>query len=660
MHKPGIHDLRWLLGSLALVMALHLAHLAVWISLFMIAFGVWRYQIAKNGWQLPRLAILLPLTLLAGLGIMLTYKGLFGRDASVALLAIMLSLKLMETRQLRDYVLLVFAGYFLTITAFLFSQSILVGAFILLPVLGLTATLISVSHPNGVLGWRFPAKLAGSLLLQAVPVMLILFFLFPRIPGPLWGVPEDSYKSMSGLSDSMQPGNISQLSLSAATAFHVQFQGAVPGNQQLYWRGPVLWHYDGRSWTMRSQAMRSQAIRSQNGQLAPESLQSEDETTDYTVTLEPHNRQWLLMLDIPVSQPADTQMSSDRQVLSREPVRTRIRYQGSSHLHYRLAQTLDARDRELALQLNDDENPRSFALAQRWSRETKSAQEIVNRALTMFRQQPFVYTLAPPRLGNNPMDDFLFNTRRGFCEHYASSFVFLMRAAGVPARVVTGYQGGELNPVGNYLIVRQSDAHAWAEVWLQDRGWVRVDPTAAVSPQRVESGINAALPDSAELPMLARRDYPLLRKLYLNWDAVNNGWNQYVLGYNQQRQLDLLARLMGGKVSWQDMVIAMMAALALAGLVIAYFVLRGTRLQQDPLQLLYARFQRKLARTGLQRLPQEGPQDFGRRAMLHLPSRAGQVDAVMQAYIAARYGAQHGTASHSRSVAEFKRLVTAF
>lgn len=665
MHKPGIHDVRWLLGSLALVMALHVAHLALWISLFIVSFGVWRYLIEKQGWQLPRLVILLPLTLLAGLGIMLTYKGLFGRDASVSLLAIMLSLKLMETRKPRDYILLVFAGYFLTITAFLFSQSMLVGAFILLPVLGLTATLISVSHPNGVLGWRFVARLASSLVLQAVPVMLILFFLFPRIPGPLWGVPEDSYNSMSGLSDSMQPGNISQLSLSYATAFRVQFNGAIPGNNQLYWRGPVLWHYDGRSWTMRSQHFSSQPAPTQpsagrNAQITRESLAAEGEATEYTVTLEPHNRNWLLMLDIPDSLPADTQMSSDRQVLSRDPIRTRIRYQGRSHLRYRLSEELDARDRELALQLNDDENPRSFALANSWSGSGKTPQDIVNSALAMFRNQPFVYTLAPPRLGANPMDDFLFNTRRGFCEHYASSFVFLMRAAGVPARVVTGYQGGELNPVGNYLIVRQSDAHAWAEVWIAARGWVRVDPTAAVAPERIESGINAALPYSAELPMLSRRDYPLLRKLYLNWDAVNNSWNQHVLGYNQQRQLDLLARLMGGKVSWQDMVIAMMAGVGLVGLVIAYFVLRGTRLKQDPLQVAYTKFQRKLARAGIKRLPQEGPQDFSRRAMLHLPARADQIAGVMQAYILARYSASSGSRTYQHAVAEFKRLVNKF
>ncbi|HSH72402.1 MAG TPA: DUF3488 and transglutaminase-like domain-containing protein [Methylophilaceae bacterium] len=645
--KPGMPDLRWLLVSLAAVMALHVSHLAIWVSLFIAAFGVWRYLIEKNGWQLPKLVILMPLTLLAGLGIMLTYKGLFGRDASVALLAIMLSLKLMETKKPRDYILLVFAGYFLTITAFLFNQSLLVGAFILLPVFGLTSTLIGVSHPNGDLGWRFQAKLAGSLLAQGIPVMLALFFLFPRVPGPLWGVPQDAYKSMTGLSDSMQPGNISQLSLSSAIAFRVQFKDEMPKNNQLYWRGPVLWHYDGRSWTMRSQ----------NQRVVKEALQVQGSATNYTVTLEPHNRNWLLMLDMPESSPADTLMSSDLQVLSRDPVRTRIRYVGSSFLNYSLAAELNPRDRELALQLNDDENPRTFSLAKQWVDTKKTPEQIVQTALTMYREQPFAYTLRPPLLSRlSPVDDFLFNTRRGFCEHYASSFVFLMRAAGVPARVVTGYQGGEVNLIGNYLIVRQNDAHAWAEVWLQGRGWVRIDPTAAVSPERVESGIEAALPENDVLPMMSRRDFPLLRKLYLNWDAVNNGWNQYVLGYNQQRQMDLLSRLAGTQISWQDLVVAMMVSVGSIGLILSYFLLRGTRIKIDPLQRLYAEFLRKLEKAGLKRYKHEGPVDFCQRATKRLPAKASEIKQLTETYTRLRYGKQ----LNPTTLESFKQLVNAF
>jgi transglutaminase-like putative cysteine protease len=645
-NKPGIIDLRWLLLSLALVMALHVSHFAIWVSAFIAAFGAWRYLIEKNSWHLPRLLLLIPITMLAALGVLVTYHGLFGRDASVALLAVMLSLKLMETRAQRDYVLLVFAGFFLTITAFLFNQSMLVGAYLLLPIVCLTATLVGVSHPNGNLGWRFQTKLAGSLLAQAIPVMLALFFLFPRVPGPLWGVPQDAYKGMSGLSDSMEPGNISQLSQSGAIAFRAEFKGKVPPSSLLYWRGPVLWHYDGRSWRMSSP----------NLNIPTESLRAQGAPTLYSVTLEPHNRTWLLMLDMPTSLPANAQLSRDLQVLSRQPVRTRIRYEGASNFSYKLAENLSDRERELALQLPDRGNPRSMALAKEWASAGKSPENIVQTALNMFREQTFVYTLSPPLLQQNAIDDFLFNTKRGFCEHYASSFVYLMRAAGVPARVVTGYQGGEVNPVGNYLIVRQSDAHAWAEVWFKGRGWVRVDPTAAVAPQRIESGISSALPESDALPMLARRDFSLMRKLYLNWDALNNGWNQWVLGYDQKRLMELLQRLTGSELSWQDLAVALIACVGAVVLVISYFLLRSKRLWVDPVQRLYAEFLRKLERAGLKRYSHEGPLDFSKRACRRLPAKASAIQQITQSYTDLRYRSIY----NPQALETFKHLVKAF
>ncbi len=644
MNKPNIIDLRWLLGSLALVMALHVSHLAIWASVFIAALGVWRYLIERNGWQLPRLLILLPITVVAGLGVALTYRGIFGRDASVALLAVMMSLKLMEAHTRRDYILLIFTGFFLTITAFLFNQSLVVGAFILLPVVCLTATLVGVSHPNGDLDWRFQAKLAGSLLAQATPVMLVLFFLFPRIPGPLWGVPKDAYSAMTGLSDSMHPGNISDLTLSGAIAFRVQFRDKIPPLNQLYWRGPVLWHYVDGSWLMNSQEPNT----------SRETLQVQGEPILYSVTLEPHNRKWLLMLDIPSTSPPGTNISHDLQVLSREPIRIRMRYEGQSNLNYTLAENISDKDRGLALQIPDDENPRSIELAKAWSKQSPEA--IVQSALTMFRQEPFVYTLSPPILGLNPIDDFLFNTKRGFCEHYASSFVYLMRAAGIPARIVTGYQGGDVNPVGNYLIVRQSDAHAWAEVWLQGRGWVRIDPTAAVAPSRIESGISTALPEVDMLPLMSRADFPLLRKIYLNWDALNNGWNQYVLGYNQERQMNFLSRLIGSQVSWQDLAIAMMACAGAVVFAFSYFLLRGKRIRIDPLQRLYTEFLRKLEGAGLKRYGHEGPLDFSKRAIKRLPTKANEIAEITDLYADLRYRSN----TSALAFANFRRIVKAF
>ena len=628
MHQQ---HLQWLLLSLAWVLALHASHLPIWVSVTVILLATWRYQIETNDWKLPKLIIMVPATMLAGLGIIFTFKSLFGRDASVALLVVMLGLKLMETKTMRDYVLIIVLSYFLVANTFLFSQSIATFAFTLPPLICITATLISISHRHSQLSWQFVFKLASSMLLQAVPVMLILFVLFPRIPGPLWGIPEDSYSGMTGLSDSLDFGNISNLTKNSAIAFRVEFKDKIPANNQLYWRGPVLWHQDGSHWLMSSQQIG----------LPKEELATSGDAIPYTITLEPHNRKWLLMLDMPSVLPASTELSPtithDYQVLTNQNVHSRIRYSGVSHTHYQLGTTLSAREREMALQLNALENPKTKALAESWVNSKLSPTQKIQSALKMYRDEPFIYTLSPPRLGFNSMDEFLFNSRKGFCEHYATSFVYLMRAAGVPARIVTGYQGGELNPSGHYLIVRQSDAHAWAEVWLEGQGWVRVDPTAAVSPSRVDDGIASALPDANELPILARHDYPLLRKLYLHWDSVNNGWNQWVLGYNEQKQFELLSKLFGNDYSLQNLLFWLIGSITLVMLIITYFLLKTTRVYLAPAQRLYKTFLAKMKCVDLIPLAAEGAQDFSARAALQLPVQAALIKEIGEIYNSLRY-----------------------
>jgi protein-glutamine gamma-glutamyltransferase len=625
--NPNIVDLRWLLLGLALVMGLHIHHFALWVSAAIITLAVWRYLIEHFRWHMPRILILMPLTIFAGLGILLTYRGLFGRDASVELLALMLMLKLMEAKTKRDFIVLIFGAYFLTITTFLFTQSMAYGAAMLLSTFALTATLVGISHPNGDLNWRFQAKVAGSLMAQAAPIMLALFLLFPRIPGPLWGIPQDANLGMSGLSDSMEPGNISDLSLSGEIAFRVEFEGTPPPSSKLYWRGPVLWHFDGRSWTMASPTLN----------LTNESLVTRGAPTNYTITMEPSNRRNLLLLDMPVELPPESSLTRDFQALSKQPIRKRMLYRASSHLDYTLGTDVVDRVLELNLQIPDIDNPKTKAIAQAWIDQGKSPEEIIEAALSMFREQDFIYTLRPPLLGQEPIDDFLFNTKRGFCEHYSGSFVYLMRAAGLPARVVIGYQGGELNPVGNYLIVRQSDAHAWAEVWLKDKGWVRIDPTGAVSPSRIESGIEIAIPNENPLPLLARNSYPLLKQLYLNLDAIDNAWNHWVLEYNQKRQMELLSRLAGTKISWEDLAITMMVVVGAVALILTYFILRENPANRDPLQRIYLKFLRKIKKAGLVRAPYEGPVAFSERAMKQLPNKASEIKLITEIYTQLRY-----------------------
>jgi transglutaminase-like putative cysteine protease len=625
--EPDIFDLRWLLLGLCLVMALHLHHLAGWVALSITVLIVWRYLLAHYRRPMPRIFILMPLTVFAGLGILLTYRGLFGRDASVELLALMLTLKLMEARTRRDFLLLVFGGYFLTVTTFLFTQSMAYGAAMLLATFTLTATLVGISHPKGRLPWHFQAKTAAILLAQGAPIMLALFLLFPRVPGPLWGIPQDANRGMSGLSDTMEPGEISELTLSGDIAFRVQFEGKPPPPSELYWRGPVLWHYDGRSWTMANSKL----------ELPAESLQVHGSPTHYSITMEPSNRNSMLLLDMPTQLPENSTASADLQILAKSPIRQRIRYQATSHLDYTLAADAHPRTLAINLQLPDFTNPKSRALAQSWVDAGKNPEAIVQSALDMFREQEFIYTLRPPRLGKNPVDDFLFNTRRGFCEHYAGTFVYLMRAAGIPARVVTGYQGGELNPVGEYLIVRQSDAHAWAEVWLEGKGWLRVDPTGAVSPSRIEYGIETAIPEENLLPLLARNNNPRLKRIYLNMDAIDHAWNQWVLDYNQERQMEFLSSLAGSKLSWQDLVIVMIVTVTIVGLVLGYFIIRDNPAKKDELQRIYVTFLRKLQRKGIMRRPQEGPLDFSVRASQTLPKQAAQIHKITDLYTQMRY-----------------------
>jgi len=621
-----LDDLRWLLASLALVLAPLAQHLQWWLPVIAVLLGVWRLHLALAHKSLPGMTLLFPLTVMGCIGIFVSHGSLFGRDASVSLLVVMLALKLLESTSRRDLSIVTYLAYFICVTAFLFSQSMFTGLYMALPLLGLTATLLGIHHPNGRLAPRLKLRMAGRLLGLATPLMLVLFLLFPRMPGPLWGVPQDAYRGMTGLSEDMSPGSISQLSRSDAVAFRAEFRGARPPQQLRYWRGPVLWHYDGTTWRPGSESQ----------QLPLETLESARNRVEYTITLEPHNRRWLLLLDIPAAAPAGAALTHDYQILARQPVRSRLRYAAGSYLDYRLQPELTPAMRGAALQLPLTGNPHARALAAGWSRSGMTPAEIAQRALTTFREENYVYTLNPPLLGADSVDQFLFDTRRGFCEHYAGSFVFLMRAAGVPARVVTGYQGGEFNPAGNYVLVSQADAHAWAEIWLAERGWVRIDPTAAVSPERVEAGVAAALPAGEPVPMMMRADYGWLRKLYLNWDAVNNRWNQWVLGYNQQRQLELLSRLTGSELSWADLAVWLMGAAGAAVLLISAILLRN-RAPRDPLLHLWQRLQARLQRRGIAPRPQEGPLDYAERAAVGLPAHGDRLREIAAAYARLRY-----------------------
>ncbi len=646
MKTPLDHrNVTWMALSIVLVTLPHVERLPAWISALAGVVIAWRVYLGWKRIPLPRKWLLLMVVVAASAGIYLSFGTLFGRDSGVALLVVMLTLKLLEMANLRDAMIVIFLSYFVVLTEFLYSQTIPTALLMLVGVWVITATMIGLQWRTGAVRYEESLRLSGQMLAQATPLMLILFLLFPRIQGPLWGLPRDAFSGITGLSDTMSPGTLSQLTLSDSVAFRVQFQGATPPVNQLYWRGPVLWYFDGMSWHMGLSFEGNSPSYSPGG--TPYS---------YTVTLEPHDKRWLFALDLPAKLLPNSRLTSDFQMISSTPIRQRIRYEMTSHATYRLGyEGLTAFERRRALQLPEGYNWRSRALAQNMRQAARDDRDVMERVLGMFRTQNFHYTLTPPLLGENPIDEFLFNTLSGFCEHYASAFVFLMRAAGIPARVVTGYQGGELNTVGNYMVVRQSEAHAWAEVWFEDVGWLRVDPTAAVSPTRVESGIAAAVPSREALPMLVRSDIEWLRQLRFTWDSITNSWNQWVLGYNPDRQFWLLSRVGLDRATWQTLAMILVATTTFITMAYAFAMLRRLRRRvRDPVAAVYAGFCRKLARRGAQRAPSEGPVDFADRAVAQFPHAAKSIREITERYIKLRYGTLHG----GQEVRELKRQVS--
>ncbi len=623
-------SLVWILIALALTSAPHAAHLPLWISGFCLLLGIWRALCALRGWRLPATWLRFSLTGFALAGVYFSFSSLFGRDGGVALLLVMLSLKLLEMRTRRDAFIVIVLTYFVIITGFLYSQTIFMGAYMLVAVIVITSALIDLHRSRDYPSIKPNLQLAGKLLAPALPVMLMLFVLFPRVSGPLWGMPEDAYGGVTGLDDKMAPGQISRLAQSDAVAFRVAFTDAIPPPRLRYWRGPVLWDTDGAGWRAAPNLPLAEPLAF-TGYLP---------AINYSVTLEPHHRTWLFALDLPASVPPFALITSDLQLYSKQPVHERLRYTMNSYTNYNTG-PLPRRERQRALQAPADGNPRLQALAQRWRAEASQPAQVVQRALDYFRTQPFFYTLEPPLLtrSKHPMDSFLFETRRGFCEHYASAFALLMRAAGIPARIVTGYQGGELNPMGDYLIVRQSDAHAWVEVWLQDRGWVRTDPTAAVSPARIERGVRA-LPaglerDPTQQGLLAG----IWHTLRLGWDRLDHGWNQWVLGYDHEQQQRLFDEW--GLLEFRNS--AMLLAMALSGCITLSLLLTAALLARrpppEPAVRYYRTFCERLARRGVPRMPAEGPTQFAARAAALKPRLAPQIGLITQLYTALRYGA---------------------
>jgi transglutaminase-like putative cysteine protease len=588
----------------------------------LLVLGVWRLYLEGYRKRLPNRWLVTALGVLGAAAVLAGAVGPADPDAVLALLVLLAGVKLLETRTARDRVTGVLVGYFVVLANFLYRDTPAMAAYMGAVVLLLTSTLIDTADDRGSRPLRLNLLLAAKMLAQAVPLAVALFLLFPRIAVPLWGAPRDSGAGQTGLSDTMAPGSISRLSLSQDLAFRASFGGS-RGPQPLYWRGPVFEATDGATWSV---------DRSRNESLPPSGALAGG--IEQTITLEPGSGRWLLGLDTPVTSPRQAELTETLSLRALRPVVERLRYGLVSLPPPRpgvLADGLRARDLQLPVRVS----PRVRALAEGFLGGARTDAEVVDRALQHIRRGLFSYTLEPPLATADPVDQFLFETRRGFCEHYAGAFTLLMRLAAIPSRVVTGYLGGEWNPVGRYWIVRQADAHAWSEVWLEGRGWVRVDPTAWVAPERVERRIApGAVGAGGFLPLGVGRFGLWLR---LAWDSVDNGWNQWVLGYGAERQLALLTRVGFEDVTWEWLTIALAAVFGILVALTALQVGRGHSVRPDPVLALYRRYCLKLARRSLPRLPSEGPRAYCQRVCRIRPDLAVQVQTITEDYEALRY-----------------------
>ena len=614
-----------LLVGLLLVLLPHFSHLPAWLSLVTTALIFWRAGYELQLIRIPGKIVLFVLTIMLLTGIVFSYHTLLGRNAGSAMLLGLLCLKLFEIKSFREIAIIINLALFSIVINFLFNQSIPVALNMLLALLFLFTALIGFQHDYKKLNQIKPLpinfivanekqhfKLAFKMLAQAIPFALVLFILFPRVDGPLWGLPEDAFSATTGLSDKMSPGRISQLSNNTNVAFRVKFDSAIPAANKLYWRGPVLWNFNGYDWTAPAKEL-----------IALSSFQftATGEKTQYSLTLQPHNDFWLFALDIPSNLPADARLSAEMQLLSLRPVQKLKRYQLTSYTDYilptysnitlqrylklpgsgSLANSSGAsllKSRKLMKQLHDPLNP----------------ENTINNVLNYFATQDFYYSRTPPLLYTDPVDEFLFETKRGYCEHYASSFTVLMRIAGIPARVVTGYQGGEMNPIDNFMIIRQSDAHAWSEVFLGDKGWVRVDPTASIPPGNIENTddairLNSSLPKPSRLfntSWVSKQ----MKQMRFAYDAMNNRWNQWILGYNNKRQKALFDAFGIPEISWQGLSQLLFGILTLLSFLLAFIVFSHKPNKKDDIQNTYFKFLNKLKKRGLIKALSEGSDDY--------------------------------------------------
>jgi len=642
-------DTLFLLLVITAVVLPQVVHLPLWCSGLVAGVLVWRGMLAWKSQPLPSRWWLLTLLAVTVAATFATHKTILGRDAGVTLLVILLALKTLELRAQRDAFVVFFLGFFCMLSNFLFSQSLLTAFAMLVALMGLLTALVNAHMPVGKPPLMAAAKIAGKMALLGAPIMVVLFMLFPRL-APLWGTPGGPLQGKSGLSANMRVGTIANLALDDSIAMRIKFEDKPPAARDVYLRGPVLSAFDGREW-LPSKSQSATANLRVNGQ-----------PFNYEVTLEPNNQPWLFALDAAVTAPAPTgyelRMTPDLQWLTNRPITELVRYKAQSYTQFSYGPEKPDLSLQNYVNLPVGYNPRTLQLAADIRRDVRFAQAdaatLATEVMQKLRTGGYEYTLAPGVYGDNTADEFWFDRKAGFCEHIASAFVVLMRAMDVPARIVTGYQGGEFNEVDGYWVVRQSDAHAWAEIWLagsQDGSkvgsWVRVDPTSAVAPQRIDSLQRLTAPSGAFGGVMANlwtstlggNGYNPWHQLRAVWDAVNNTWNQKILNYSEATQLNVLKNLGFSSPSWADLsyvLIAIIVSVSLLG--IAWTV--WDKRQHDPWLRLLSSVRARLEKTGLTSQASISPRELARISVNHFGESAKPLAAWLIQLEEIRYRAQ--------------------
>src|SRR5665213_1301777 len=632
-----------MVGAYVMGALLHLGQVPLWVIVLACSGAAWALAAAHGRARLPGRFFKVALTVALTGTVLAMFHTLNGLAAGTALLVLMGAIKLLEATSRRDRLIVVGVAFYLLLAACLFSQQLLRAPLYLLEAWLCCTALLYAAHPDAPMPSRMGGRLSARSLAVALPLALLLFVLFPRLSGSFWSL-GGSGGAQTGLSDTMSPGSISELGNSIDPVFRVWFDGPIPPPQQRYWRGPVLHDFNGYTWT-----------RGLGDTFRPENLEYLGEPYHYRIRLEPDATPWWPALDtLQIAAAPGTSISPDRQLVSYRPEHDAVSYSAISYTATRSHDELSPLARSLDSYLTP-RNPRSRALAIRMRAAAPDVPAYVNSVLALFRDGHFVYTLTPPLLDLNSIDDFLFNSRRGFCGHFASAFATLMRAGGVPARVVTGYQGGEWNPIGGYLLIRRSDAHAWVEVWEDGRGWVRVDPTAVVAPERLNRGILDLLSDAGTVPERLLHQIAWLQHGRQAWDALDAWWNTQVVAFNYGSQLRLLDWLGFDNPGWQQLGWLLAGSLALWLIVIAWQFGR-VRSPTAPDRLARAQSQigARVGRHGPVRQAHQGPLAYA--ALLGERSEPlAQARELLDRYASLRYGPVAPTPAQVR---DFERRVS--